>query len=102
MGDEVNIDVEGILQRIAILKTWSKHTLSSYVLDAPDVTGLYGLRDRCMLELMYASGLRVSELVYLQLGHAHLTTTEIYTHVRQQYLHECVEKHHPLGKNYEG
>lgn len=38
------------------------------LLQAPDVESAYGLRDRCMLELMYSSGLRVSELVGLQLG----------------------------------
>lgn len=38
------------------------------LLDAPDIESNFGLRDRCMLELMYSSGLRVSELVGLQLS----------------------------------
>lgn len=38
------------------------------LLGAPDIETEYGLRDRSMLELMYSSGLRVSELVSLQLN----------------------------------
>ncbi len=47
------------------------HTLSEAqveaLLAAPDVATPLGLRERTMLELMYASGLRVSELVTLKL-----------------------------------
>lgn len=38
------------------------------LLDSPDVKTDYGVRDRCMLELMYSSGLRVSELVSLEMS----------------------------------
>ncbi|MCB1044913.1 MAG: site-specific tyrosine recombinase XerD [Acidobacteria bacterium] len=48
-------------------KTLSQGQVES-LLTAPDVSTPLGLRDRCMLEVMYASGLRVSELVGLRLS----------------------------------
>ena len=38
------------------------------ILEVPDVKEVLGLRDRAMLELMYSSGLRVSELLKLKLS----------------------------------
>ncbi len=43
------------------------------LLNAPDTDTPLGLRDRTMLELMYASGLRVSELVTLKSVHLSLS-----------------------------
>jgi integrase/recombinase XerD len=42
------------------------------LLNSPDTETPLGLRDRAMLELMYATGLRVSELTGLQLTSLHL------------------------------
>ena len=43
------------------------------LLNSPDVARLLGLRDRAMLEVLYASGLRVSELVGLTVGQTSLS-----------------------------
>jgi len=43
------------------------------LLAAPDVSTALGLRDRAMFEVLYAAGLRVSELVGLKLGELSLT-----------------------------
>ncbi len=43
------------------------------LLESPDVTKSLGLRDRAMLETLYATGLRVSELVGLTLSQVSLT-----------------------------
>ena len=52
-------------QPLRVPKTLSEAQVEM-LLNAPDVDTPLGLRDRTMLELMYASGLRVSELVTLK------------------------------------
>lgn len=42
------------------------------LIQAPDTKTLWGLRDRAILEVMYATGLRVSELTHLSLEELHL------------------------------
>ena len=42
------------------------------LLSAPDLTQTLGVRDRTMLELLYATGLRVSELISIRMDNLHL------------------------------
>ncbi|WP_404458114.1 site-specific tyrosine recombinase XerD [Sutcliffiella horikoshii] len=43
------------------------------LLDSPDASKVFGMRDKAMLELLYATGMRVSELISLNLSDVHLT-----------------------------
>ncbi|HWP80722.1 MAG TPA: tyrosine recombinase [Candidatus Acidoferrum sp.] len=43
------------------------------LLEQPDVSEFKGLRDRCMLEVLYATGIRVSELVDLNIEDVNLS-----------------------------
>jgi integrase/recombinase XerD len=58
-------------QPLRVPKTLSEAQVEA-LLAAPDTTTPLGLRDRTMVELMYASGLRVSELVQLKTVHVGL------------------------------
>jgi integrase/recombinase XerD len=58
-------------QALRVPKTLSEDQVDA-LLSAPDVNTTLGLRDKAMLELLYASGLRVSELVKLKTLHVSL------------------------------
>ncbi|HET7863585.1 MAG TPA: site-specific tyrosine recombinase XerD [Burkholderiaceae bacterium] len=58
-------------QALRVPRTLSEAQVEA-LLGAPDVDTPLGLRDRTMLELMYASGLRVTELVTLKSVHVSL------------------------------
>ena len=42
------------------------------LLEAPDIDSFIGLRDKTMIETLYSCGLRISELVNLELIHVNL------------------------------
>jgi len=62
------LKLQSAKQALRVPKTMSEAQVEA-LLAAPDDAAPLGLRDRAMLELMYASGLRVSELVGLKTFH---------------------------------
>jgi integrase/recombinase XerD len=66
------INIERPMRAERFPKTLSEKNVED-MLAAPDFTKPLGLRDRAMLELLYATGLRVSELVGLKLFELSLT-----------------------------
>ena len=59
------VRMQSARQPLRVPKTLTQAQVEA-LLGAPDLATPLGLRDRAMLELMYASGLRVSELVMLK------------------------------------
>lgn len=56
------------------------------LLKAPDPETLCGLRDRAILEMLYASGLRVSELCHLDIYHVDDTSVRVFGKGRKERL----------------
>ncbi|MDN3016632.1 site-specific tyrosine recombinase XerD [Paenibacillus sp. BSR1-1] len=63
----------------AIPKVLSKKEVE-FLLEAPKLDDHFGKRDKAMLELLYATGIRVSELIGLDVEHVHLTMGFIRCH----------------------
>ncbi len=59
------------------LPTFLTHGEMARLIDAPDISTVYGIRDRAILELLYAAGLRVSEIVSLNLSDIDLGSRQL-------------------------
>ena len=66
------LKLQAARQALRVPKTLTEAQVEA-LLDAPDTETALGVRDRTMLELMYASGLRVSELVTLKVFNVSLS-----------------------------
>jgi integrase/recombinase XerD len=66
-GDDPSAAIRSARQPARVPHTLSEDQVET-LLRAPDTATLIGLRDKAMLECLYATGLRVSELVSLQLA----------------------------------
>lgn len=81
-------------QRMAHLPRFLTVEEMERLLAAPDIETDEGLRDRAMLELMYAAGLRVSELVKLRRADINLDAGLVSCHGKGS-----KERHVPIGKS---
>ncbi|WP_051278299.1 site-specific tyrosine recombinase XerD [Solimonas flava] len=114
--DDPSARIESPKLGLRLPKTLSEGDVQR-LLDAPDVETDLGLRDRAMLELMYASGLRVSELVTLKLTGADLRQGVVQivgkggkerlvpmgeeaVHWVQRYVREARGEHAPAGTDW--
>ncbi|MCC8121343.1 MAG: site-specific tyrosine recombinase XerD [Oscillospiraceae bacterium] len=71
-------------KEVAFMKTERKlpeiltHTEGDLLLSQPDCTDVKGYRDKAMLELLYATGIRVSELINLNVSNLNLSANLLY------------------------
>ena len=81
-------------QRFAYLPKFLTEDEINRLFSAPDVSTEEGIRDRAVLEIMYATGLRVSELVNLKQADVDLMTGLVKCHGKGN-----KERRVPLGKS---
>lgn len=66
------IHIESPKQERSLPKVLSMEEVEA-LLEAPKLTDAFGFRDKAMLELLYATGMRVSELINLDMSDIHAT-----------------------------
>lgn len=71
VSDDPTLQVESPKKGRALPKSLTEQEVEA-LMDAPDLADPIQFRDRAMLEMLYASGLRVTELVGLQLSQINL------------------------------
>ncbi len=81
-------------QRFAYLPKFLTEDEMNLLLAAPDIATEQGIRDRAMLELMYAAGLRVSELIRLKQADLDILSGLVVCHGKGS-----KERHVPIGKS---
>lgn len=62
------------------LPTFLDEKSMSRLMDVPDTSTVLGLRDRAILEVLYSTGMRLSELVNLKLGDVDFTSDTVKIH----------------------
>jgi integrase/recombinase XerD len=72
IASDPTLKLQAAKQALRVPKTLTESQVEA-LLAAPDTSADLGVRDRTMLELMYASGLRVSELVTLKVFNVSLS-----------------------------
>lgn len=81
-------------QKSSYLPQFLSESEMERLLSAPDTATAEGVRDRAMLELMYATGMRVSEMVTLKLSDVDLDGGLIFCHGKGS-----KERRVPVGKS---
>jgi site-specific recombinase XerD len=67
----------GVMKRDSLLPRFLSQREAASLVAAPDMSEGLGPRDRALLELLYAGGLRVSEATALDVGDVNLETKEV-------------------------
>lgn len=71
------LPTRGMMKKESLLPRFLSQTEAASLMSAPDASDSLGVRDRALLEIIYAAGLRVSEARDMNVGDVNLTTKEL-------------------------